>query len=185
MTQRGKETSPGSPSMSDSVEGRKETPWLAPSPEFLCAVLKCSPRAAAAALRPKSTVSQSPGAARGGPASSSLGLTFLPGLLLLSAPAFSRRLSICMRRNQSLLGLDRTAELTAVSCPLLKDITLSRQCSARMHRRKPTSGAGSCIFMGLRGCPPSPAPRLPTSTLTGPLATFDLLLFSHHRLLPR
>lgn len=62
MTQRGKETSLGSPSMSDRVERRKETPWLAHGPELLCIVLKCSPRAA----WPKSTVSQSMAGGGGG-----------------------------------------------------------------------------------------------------------------------
>lgn len=131
MTQRGKETPLGSPSMSDRIKRKKETPPLAHGPGLLCIVLKCSPRAA----WPKSTVSQSKHGegggspsrgARGGPVSSSLGLTFLPGLPAPLSTGFSQHLSICMKRNQSLLGLDRSAELTALSCPLLKDITLSR-----------------------------------------------------------
>lgn len=124
VTQRGKETSLGSRSTSDRVEGRKETSWLAHGPEFLCAVLKCSPRAA----RPKSTVSQSRGSSRRRTSVFLLGadLPPWPPCSPLHSTGFSQHLSICMKRNQSLLGLDRTAELTAVSCPLLKDITLSR-----------------------------------------------------------
>lgn len=118
--------------------------------------------------------------------SSSLGLTFLPGLPAPLGAGSSQHLSICMKRNQSLLGLDRTAELTAVSCPLLKDITLSRERLAKMHRRKPASRAGSCIFMGLHVCPPSPTPRHPTSPPTGPLIRLICRRgFSHCRLLQR
>ena len=54
MTQRGKETSLGSSSTSDRVEGRKETSWLAHGPELLCSVLKCSPRAVRAKVNRKS-----------------------------------------------------------------------------------------------------------------------------------
>lgn len=104
-------------------QGHKEPPWPALGP-WLCDVglLTCSPRPG----RPKSAVSHrgtQPGESPRRPP----GLTSPPGLAAPLLAAFSRRLSICMKRkSNACLGLDRTAELRAISCPLLKDITLSR-----------------------------------------------------------
>lgn len=124
MTQRGKETSLQSPSGPGAErEGASPARTGPPSLRDVRAV-KMQPTTSAAKVSCKSE----PDAARGEESLHVLlGADLPPGLTAPLRAAFSQHPSICMKRkSNACLGLDRTAELRAIQCPLLKDITLSR-----------------------------------------------------------